>query len=202
MGFVYNNVWEAFCKTYLELNGFFVLTNTFVALMDEDEQDRRRRRLEADIIAYKLPRTDLGDYLVDVAPDTPEQYSAEFFAGTNRTNNLVYCEVKANLSGEQGIISDLLDDDNTGRKADLIRGRFKVRPQVVVMAYEISQENKERIAEAGWTYKEFPAILRFIRERFDRHRSTKRPIQYNDPWLEMVRFFSVLRLHGVGTLPE
>ncbi|MBE9479368.1 MAG: hypothetical protein IMY80_05325 [Chloroflexi bacterium] len=203
MGFVYNNVWEAFCKTYLELNGFFVLTNTFVALMDEDEPDRRRRTLEADVVAYKLQATDLGDYFVDVPPNAAEREEpAEFFAGVNDAGKLVYCEVKANLSRDQRMITHLLDDNNVGRKAGRIEQRFKVDPTIVVMAYQINPENKRRIAQAGWAHKEFPSMLRFIRERFEMHRIAKRSVQYNDPWLEMMRLFSALELHGADAPPE
>lgn len=200
MGFVYNNVWEAFCKTYLELNGFFVLTNTFVALTDEDEPDRRRRRIEADIIAYKLlQHTDLEDYFVDMPPAAADQTeTAQFFAGVNEADNLVYCEVKANLGSDQAMITNLLGDDRINRKAARIRRRYGVPPQVVVIAYHINQENKQRIDEAGWAYKEFPAMLGFIRGRFERHRVAKGSVQYNDPWLEMMRLFSVMELHQIA----
>lgn len=37
MGFVYNNTWEGFCKTYFELHGYFVTTNLFAALVNPDD---------------------------------------------------------------------------------------------------------------------------------------------------------------------
>ena len=37
MGFIYNNTWEGFCKTYFELHGYFVTTNLFAALLRPED---------------------------------------------------------------------------------------------------------------------------------------------------------------------
>ena len=34
MGLLFNNYWELSCRTYLELNGYFVLSNLFADLHD------------------------------------------------------------------------------------------------------------------------------------------------------------------------
>jgi hypothetical protein len=194
MGFVYNNVWEAFCRTYLELNGYLVLSNVFVALMaGGGDAGASHYGLEADIIAYKIDGTNLEPYPVDVPVQNYQSPVAEFFAGVNRPDNLVYCEVKANLRphGHQREIRKLLGTNGREKideKAKLIEQRLDTSPQIVLMAYQIGDESRQRIAEAGWLCKEFPVMYSFMKHRFREHRPEKRRVLYNDPWLEMIRF--------------
>jgi hypothetical protein len=210
MGFVYNNAWEAFCRTYLELNGYFVVSNIFIALTANprpraiDEFADVHYGLEADIVAYKVENTDLGEYTIDLPHPSDGSHGAEFFAGENQPNNLVYCEIKANLSRNQQAIRDLLEGQPSQRirqKAWLIEERFRIKPRIVAVAYYIDDRRKQRIAEAGWLYKEFPAMFHFMVNRFRQHMPEKGRVQYNDPWLGMMQFLECLHrddlLHGL-----
>ena len=196
MGFVYNNVWEAFFKTYLELNGFFVLTNTFVALTDQTAIEENRQGMEADIIAYKLSATNLDPYYLDRVPDNqPDR--GEFFAGENRQANLVYCEIKANLRGHEINIDDLIADrSNPQAKLGLIQQRFNLVPQGVIVAYSLTNTQKDLITQSRWKHKEFPSIFRFLERRFRQHRENKGRVFYNDPWLEIMRMLDALCVNG------
>lgn len=202
MGFVYNNVWESYCKTFLELNGYFVLTNTFVSLLDEEEGDARRRKVEADLIATRLTNTNLGGYLLDIPQEQGQEILHRFSAGILDRDPLIYGEVRANLSrqNDQQLIDELFDERGDeariNRKLDRIEQRFNVRPTVVIFAYNITGDNLQRIHDRGWKYKLFPDMMKFIRSRFQAEMVAKHRVQYNDPWLEFMRFVNRLEMDG------
>jgi len=221
VGFVYNNTWEAFCKTYLELHGFFVNTNLFAALVPHDEIDKmqsagllpsetdgkavdmRTKKIEADLVAYRIPKTELGMYEVDLRTD--QSPLGEFFAGEHqysfnneqRALQLVYVEVRANLalSGADQQIEPFFGSKKDGKKVkrmiSILRKRFNgIEPLFVVMANSITDEQKKKIASTpGWMFKEFTAMYDFMSKRMKSSYEVKKAVQYNDPFLELFRFF-------------
>jgi hypothetical protein len=218
MGFVYNNHWEAVCKSYLEMNGCFVMSNVFVALFipgqveHEGEQDvvqaggnQFSPRLEADLIAYKPASANLTQYGVPL--DTagfwnrnPGQHEDEFFAGTEGVNRLVYCEIKAYLrSAADGFAEHFAPEPNINSKIQLIRDRFGMDPEVVLIGHGVTNASKASIHQRGWKYKELGDVFRFIAERF-RLCDEKLQAVYNDPCLEMMRGLATFGLPP-GLLP-
>lgn len=201
MGFVYNNTWEAFCRTYLELNGFFVLSNLFLGLMVEETGEHGLHyKVDADLVAHKLVSTELGEYVVGQPGPNGEVHEGEFFAGATGSDPLVYCEVKANFRkhGSQSEITQMLSNERSRieDKAWHIARRFHACPRIVLMAYQITPENKDRVVENEWSFKEFPAMYRFMRGRFSQHSVEKSRVPYNDPWLEVMRFLECLDRDG------
>ena len=77
MGMIFNNWWEAFCRTYLELNGYFVQNNLFTDLHDLGESHPH----EADIVAYKIPGTRIK-FALDDPPDRRPGDEHVFWAGS------------------------------------------------------------------------------------------------------------------------
>lgn len=232
MGFVYNNTWEAFCKTYLELHGFFVCTNLFAAMVppraiddmqdegliprevDAEQADMRTRKIEADLVAYRIPDINLGMYRLDSR--NQQSQLGEFFAGDGtfvvnseeRPLQLVYAEVRANLSlgAAEHQIEPFFDAKRDGgkvqRMTDILGRRFRIAPLFVIMAYTISQEQKQRIAETpGWAFKEFNSMFDFMAFRMKDQYEVKKAVQYNDPFLELFRFLE-RRSHQKPEEPE
>lgn len=223
MGFVYNNTWEGFCKSYFELHGYFVTTNLFAALVrpedvylldhegliDTDEtaekSDARSSKIEADLVAYRLPATNLGKYPLDKRRKGASE--SEFFAGDPRytlgdqtfEQQLVYAEVRANLSTtspQQQVKKffakgkDARERRKVERMTEILEQRFGMTPLVVVMAYDINAECRNLFEDHGeWKYKEFPSMLRFMRRRMKKMFNAKKRVQYNDPFLELLRYF-------------
>ena len=205
MGFVYNNLWEAFCRTYLELNGFFVTSNLFVDIRNEDNSSP----YEADLVAYR-PDNTFVSYVTD-APDKAYAFDQrEFFAG--QQHSLVYCEIKANFSqrSPDKAIAELLEGNGRNsvlNKAGLIAERFNggkpngPPPTTVVIGYHISEAYRNKIAAQGWLYKEFQAIRAFVVRRFDAYGYDKLRVMYNDPVLEWMRY-DYLRESGNNPIEE
>lgn len=221
MGFVYNNTWEAFCKTYFELHGYFVTTNLFAALIEpgeieamredgiiadgmapEKKPDARTTKIEADLVAYRIPGTNLGMYPLDKMRKDADP--SEFFAGEEKCLvggnasdlQLVYVEVRANLSinNPQSQIASFFNEGEgsterrkIGRMVEVLTRRFGVKPQVVVMAFELG-DYKKKFGASGWMYKEFFTIFDFLQARIKESFEVKKRVQYNDPILEMLRY--------------
>lgn len=232
MGFVYNNTWEGFCKTYFELHGYFVTTNLFAALLTPEDvdqmqhegliendllpqaekKDARNSKIEADLIAYRIPSTNLGIYPLDRRSDGSP--TAEFFAGDAKyrlgndlhDQRLVYAEVRANLSitnPQQQVKKFFAEGEGATerRKVERMTGilgqRFGIKPLVVVMAFDINAECKELFGQhGGWKYKEFRAMYGFMEKRMAEMFEVKKRVQYNDPFLEWFRFLERLKMQG------
>ena len=232
MGFVYNNPWEGFCKTYFELHGYFVTTNLFAALLSPDEVDKmqqegliendldpeagkkdaRNSKIEADLVAYRIPNTDLGYYPLDKSTDTSSPF--EFFAGDDKyrqgdkliDQRLIYAEVRANLSitnPDQQVKKFFAkgkgktEGKKVERMTEILERRFKMKPLVVVMAFDINAECKKLFKKHGrWKYKEFRTMFGFVEDRMAQMFEVKKRVQYNDPFLELFRYFE--RVKGQG----
>jgi hypothetical protein len=196
MGFVYNNTSEAMCTTFLEMNGFFVINNLRPFILDEGET---RFAFEADLVALKPPGTCI------LGPEMRNDNSnpQELYAGDNGASGLlIYCEIKADftLNDSQRPIRELLSDDGIKKLRDK-QSRLKTRypslvPEVAIFAHYIAKNHKETMAKLGWKYKEFPGIFAFMENRFHKHRDAKSRVQYNDPWLDM------LKVHGAVGIPK
>jgi len=226
MGFVYNNTWEAFCKTYFELHGYFVTTNLFAALqpmeltelavagvIETDDQDDGKkpkspsRNIEADLVAYRMPKTDLGGFLLDKAGKKSDPF--EFFAGdANKckikdkasAQTLIYAEVRANLTihSPHRQVAKMFDKgegkkSREGRKIERMTGllekRFGVKPLVVVMAYHLGPQCKPLFMKNDlWRYKEFRTMFEFMQRRMRIAFQSKTRVLYNDPFLELFRY--------------
>ena len=58
------------------------------------------------------------------------------------------------------------------------------------MAYEINEECRTLFHRQGtWKYKEFDAMLTFMEGRMEMMFTAKKRVQYNDPFLELLRYF-------------
>ncbi len=209
VGFVYNNYWEALCRTYFELNGFFVMSNVFVSLFvpehakDDaeagEEREKVERRVEADLIACKVEGTSLSQWHIPLDEKASrEPTDLEFLAGTEGETRLVYCEVRAYLqSASDGLADHFKDDANILKKIESILARFQKPPEqleVVLIGHRISDKSKKNLQERSktrkekWAFKELTDIFWFVARRFEACKE-KLGIMYNDPCLEVMRGF-------------
>jgi hypothetical protein len=171
MGFVYNNVWERFTKTYLEMNGFFVLTNLFPAILrpedvlppltekdmgeGEDDTDAIHRAVEADLVAGRFQGTNLL-YQLDTRAKCQSAFNNKHFFDPHPveffpeewTHPFVYAEVRANLArtNAPAQIEKLLNDkEKIENKRSLIAQRFSVKVDdilVLVVGFEIKTNHR------------------------------------------------------------
>jgi hypothetical protein len=202
MGFVYNNTSEAMCTTFLEMNGFFVINNLRPFILDEFE---RRFAYEADLLAFKPAGTQV--HAPELRQEGCDPYL--FHAGDSSASGLmVYCEIKANftLNDSQRQIRELLSGEGVKKMKDkqerICRRYPSLKPQVAVFAHYIAKNHKQTMAGLGWQYKEFPEVFAFMEGRFQAHRDAKSRVQYNDPWLDMLRFLERLDVQKKGALKQ
>ncbi len=203
MGFVYNNPMEALCTSYLEMQGYFVINNLRPFVLEHDEP---KFGYEADLVAYRLANTAVPH--VDAAGPDPAAH--EFFPAAAGVDDLVYCEIKANiaLTNDQQMVRDLVNEGaavaKVKDKAERIRVRFgrAEPPRVVLMANRVIGPHRATLGGThGWLFKEFLPMYRFMVDRFRLYPQQKGRVQYNDPWLEMFRFLQRHSLAATGGFP-
>jgi hypothetical protein len=204
VGFVYNNPMEAMCVTYLEMNGYFVISNLRPCVL---ESEQSQYGFEADLVAYRLPNTNLPH--VDAPEREPE--NGQFYPPRDsRLPSLIYCEIKANiaLGDDLQMVRNLLKSrdaiENVERKANILCERFSVSREqlsVVMMANRLGKNQKVAIRNLNWLFKEFMPMFDFIKARFRKYPAQKGRVQYNDPWLEMLRFLNRWQLAKEGAFP-